>query len=262
MNKTIRRLQGLIFLGWAFFLVQKIESGEILFYINQRYILLVFLGALAFLGFGLATLVKAQKNANPLAAAHHHQDADPAENGSAHHHPGSPGGVPAWGTLVLAVPLLLGLVIPSRPLGSSAMSNRGVNAAAPLIRKSNGPVTSLTQSTTDRSVLDWVSLFSSASDPGIYQGQAARVTGFVFHDPRLPKSQFFVSRFVITCCVADASALGILVDWNAAEKLPENGWVEVKGSIFTATVSGQVLPGIHAQAVETIPTPDQPYLFP
>ena len=262
MNKTIRRLQGMIFVGWAFFLVQKIESGEILYYINQRYILLVFLGALAFLGLGLATLVSAQKSAVVSPPAHDHADPGAVENEPAHKHPAASGAIPPWGTLVLALPLLLGLVIPSRPLGSSAMSNRGVNSAAPLIRKPGGAAVTLTQSTTDRSVLDWVGLFSAASDPAIYQGQAAQVTGFVFHDPRISKGQFFVSRFVITCCVADASALGILVDWSGAEKLPENGWVQVKGSIYTAAVSGQVLPGIHAQAVETIPTPDQPYLFP
>ncbi len=261
-GKNIHILRGIIFIGWGFFLVQKVESGEIQYYINQRYLFLVFLGAVAFVGLGLVTLMNALQTTKPTAstAGHSHQA---EENGfSDHHDPETTGSLPVLGTLVIAIPLLLGLIIPARPLGSSALTNRGVDAAAPLIRRVGGSATTLNQATTDRSVLDWVSLFSAASDPGIYSGQDAQVTGFVYHDPRLPKNQFFVSRFVITCCVADASALGMLVTWTGSEKLAENGWVQVKGSIFTATVGGQVLPGITAQAVDPIATPDQPYLSP
>jgi uncharacterized repeat protein (TIGR03943 family) len=253
-DRIERVVQGIIFVGWGGFLLHTIVSGKIAFYINQRYIFLVFLGVLAFTCLGLVTLVNAFRS-RPPSAGHDLVDHRHEQDGSKHL-------FPIFKTLVIGMPLLIGLMIPARPLGSSAMTNRGVDTATPLIRKVGGVTTSLTQSTTGRSVLDWVGLFNSASDPAVYKDQAAQVTGFVYHDPRLPKNQFFVSRFVITCCVADASALGMLVNWKDASQLTENGWVEVKGSIFVASMGTQTLPGITAEAVSSIPTPDQPYLFP
>jgi putative membrane protein len=87
------------------------------------------------------------------------------------------------------------------------------------------------------------------------------VIGFVYHDPRLSEGQFMVGRFTITCCVADALAVGMVVAWPEAKDLPDNHWVRVQGAVQTVLLDGQTLPLIDAETVEIIPEPQQPYLF-
>jgi uncharacterized repeat protein (TIGR03943 family) len=69
-----------------------------------------------------------------------------------------------------------------------------------------------------RTVLDWIRLYG-ADRPARAHGQPADVTGFVYHDPRLQPGQFMVGRFTIACCVADAMALGMVVDWPESAEL-------------------------------------------
>ncbi len=251
-RRTYQIIQGLILAGWGVFILQKIVSGNYLLYINRRYVGLILAAALVFLVLALAVVgvrIINRKTQEHLHE-HHHTDHDGANP------------PPTWGLLLLAVPLLLGTLIPPRPLSSTVMANRGVNAAAPLSRLRGGSTASVSLASNEKTVLDWVGDFSSSSDTNSFQGQSADVTGFVYHDPRMTKTQFFVGRFVITCCVADAVALGIVVDSADAAKFPDNSWVEVQGSIYSADVGGQKLPGITASDVKPMPTPKQPYLFP
>ena len=73
---------------------------------------------------------------------------------------------------------------------------------------------------------------------------------------------FLVSRFAVTCCVADALAIGMIVSWPQAVSFSGNTWVRVCGRLETASIANQTLSGIKAQFVDPIPEPDQPYLFP
>ena len=135
-----------------------------------------------------------------------------------------------------------------------------MNVSAPLVGTSS---TREFQSAADtRNILDWIVIFNSTDDLSPYVGQTARVTGFVYHDPRLPANQFIVSRFVITCCTADASAIGMIVNWNQSTDLKESSWVEVKGPVQASKLGGQPIPLIEASYVQSTPQPDQPYLYP
>jgi putative membrane protein len=93
-------------------------------------------------------------------------------------------------------------------------------------------------------------------------GEPADITGFVYLDPRLPTNQIMVGRFTITCCVADAVALGIVVETTQAAILESNTWVRVKGKIQVIQDEEKLKPLLQAIEVETIPEPAQPYLFP
>ncbi len=86
--------------------------------------------------------------------------------------------------------------------------------------------------------------------------------GFVYLDERLPKGQFFVSRFIIACCAADGYAVGMIVDWPETSSLKQDTWVQVKGPVDAVAFDNGTSPLIHAEAVETVPQPDQPYLYP
>jgi putative membrane protein len=96
----------------------------------------------------------------------------------------------------------------------------------------------------------------------VFDGQQADVVGFVYHDARLAEGQFLVGRFTVTCCVADAAAIGMIVIWPPAQALPANAWVRVRGAVSAATLDGRPIPLIAAESVEQVAEPDNPYLYP
>jgi putative membrane protein len=88
------------------------------------------------------------------------------------------------------------------------------------------------------------------------------VIGFVYHDPRLKANQFLIGRYTIACCVADATAIGIWVNWDDAASLVNNQWVRVQGKMTSGQIEGQTVPVILADQIDNLPEPQQPYLFP
>lgn len=251
--RTQRSLQALVLAGLGLFLLQKIWTGTLYWYINQRFMLLLLLAAVGLLA--LAKLVLPGPR-GPAAEAEAHDDG----RDHAHAHGGGSAGA-VWGILSWALPLALGLLVPARPLGTTAIANKGINANAPLAAGGGAPV-QLDLASTERNVLDWVRAFNYASDPAAYAGEAAEVIGFVYHPEGLADGQFLVSRFAMTCCLADATAVGLLVNWPEAAGLINNTWVRVRGAMAVGSFAGRPTPLIVADSLEGVAEPEQPYLFP
>jgi putative membrane protein len=118
------------------------------------------------------------------------------------------------------LPVILGVFFSPQPLGAAALERRevkvgGVRSTMPAAVRSSAAKASL-----DKNVLDWSQLFANAQDPAAqYAGETARVTGFVFRDSRFATDQFLVTRFLVSCCVADASVSGLVVRWPDAAAL-------------------------------------------
>lgn len=245
--RAYRTLQALVLAGLGFFLLSRVWTGKILLYINQRFVILVFLA-----GLGLIILAQVVLRERPT------RDRAEGKGGRADLVSSST----SWTLWWLALPLLLGLLLPAKPLSASVLANRGINTSAPLSVRIEDSQYSLTLAPTERTVLDWIRLFSQSEDPRQFSDQPVDVTGFVFQDVRLSPGQFMVGRFTITCCVADALALGMVVNWPGVEGLVDNTWVRVRGSIVLTELDGRTLPMIRAETVEMVDQPEQPYLFP
>ncbi|HEY9076898.1 MAG TPA: TIGR03943 family protein [Anaerolineaceae bacterium] len=239
-EKAYRTLQALTIGLFGFFLLVKVWDGRVLLYINQRFIILV-LGAALFMLLLSQVVFGERERLNSIKGKDHH------------------GIFRLW---VIALPLILGLVIPERPLGATALPNRGINTSSGLSIAQVDTFKVLDISPEQRSILDWIRIFSSSTDSQLYLDQKVDVTGFVYHAPNQPEDEFYVSRFAITCCVADASAVGIVVSWKEAAALPSNRWVRVRGIMRALRANNQVAPKIEATLVEFVPEPEQPYLFP
>ena len=244
-TRSYRTYQVLILAALGLFLMSKVVDGRILLYINPRFVLLVLLA-----GVGLVAL--AQVILRERSSADSSGDED-----SSHHH--ASGSSRTWTLWLLALPILLGLLIPERPLGASTLQNRGINTGAGLTARSGDAAQAVAVPPQQRTVLDWIRV---TNEGALAAGDTADVTGFVYHDPRLEPGQFLVGRFSIACCVADAVALGMIVDWEDAAGLPDNRWVRVRGRVQPFELDGRTLPLIEVEQVDLIPAPEQPYLFP
>jgi putative membrane protein len=260
--RSYRTFQALILGGLGIFLLAKIGDGRILLYINQRFVILMLAAAIVFLTLGqmiLAARPRLERSEGTIQAGHPDDAGHPAESGGTlHNHAGSR---TVWGLWLLALPLLVGLLVPQRPLASSAAALRGFSSGAGLAISANGE-DALAIPAPQRNVLDWIRAFEAVKDPEILNGQAADLEGFVYHDPRLPPGHFIAARFSVTCCLADAAAIGVEVDWTSSVSLADSAWVRVKGKMTVQENGGHKLPLLLANEIEPVQAPEQPYLFP
>ncbi|MBL8045971.1 MAG: TIGR03943 family protein [Anaerolineales bacterium] len=255
MQKTYRWAQVTIMLAFGLYLAERIWSGAVFFYINERFLPLIAFGAVGALVLAGGALVAARQKDD---AEHHH---DEHNHNHDHDHTHAPQRFPLGTVLLVALPILLGVLIPARPLGATAIDQKGLNVTGPLT-VSGGAAAKLEIAPENRTILDWMRAFNYAADPSTFTNQPANVVGFVYRPDQLTGTQFLVSRFVVTCCAADGSAVGLLVEWPQAINLEENGWVRVRGPVSVGTLDGKPIPLITAASIESVPQPDQPYMYP
>jgi len=254
MNKYYRWTQVIIMLAFGLYLAERLWSGAVFFYINERFLPLIAFGALGALVLAGGALWLARQN-NEYDHHHHDHDHD-------HEHAHAPQRFPLGTVLLAALPVLLGVLIPARPLGATAIDQKGLNMTGPLTVSGGAAATKLEIAPEKRTILDWMRAFNYAADPAEFTHQPADVVGFVYRPEQLADTQFLVSRFVVTCCAADGSAVGLLVEWPEAAGLEENGWVRVRGPVSVGALDGRPIPLITAASIEPVPQPDQPYMYP
>jgi putative membrane protein len=151
---------------------------------------------------------------------------------------------------------------------NQSTSQNGLNTVKPLSRKS---VNSVAKES------DLMQLYSNIDDhPEQVYNQHWKLTGFVYKDPTLAKNQFVISRFVITCCIIDATPIGIIVESPDAPNLKADTWVEVEGLLQKRVIGGadeinsvhnfheatDGVPYLVVTSCKIIATPKDPYLAP
>lgn len=227
--------KSLILFGMGIYLALLILTGNLDNYINQRFAWLVVVGALLFFVMALTAL-----NAS----------LNPKRNEQEHHHYHI-----TWDILlVVAFPLLLAVLIPSRALGIEAV-NGGVSL-------SPVGIAGVARSPLDRNILDWLREFDRASTPAQFNGTPVDVTGFVYREPIHPDGGFMLARFTMSCCVADAFPIGMPVMAAAGEEYVAGEWLRVGGQLKAATFGAEILPVVFADSIERVDEPRQPYLYP
>lgn len=233
-----------LLVGLGLYFTYNIASGNLSNYINARFAWLSYVAAALFLLIGLfsaAHLLREHRHNHK----HDHHDHD-------HSHAQI-----SWRSLaIIAVPLVLGTLIPSRPLGAEAV---GGSISTTTIALSETQTFSVPPE--QRNVLDWLRAFNSG-DYAQFEGQPADLIGFVYTEPGFDEGAFMVARFTISCCVADASAIGVPVAWSDTAALKQGEWVQVKGAFSVANFDGDELPVLQAASVERIAQPEHPYLYP
>jgi putative membrane protein len=241
-----RAFQALLLFALLLFLSFKVITNQLTWYINARFVVITQIGIL-FLAILVYRLV--------IEIRHSRHD-DEREHDQEH-------AVAPFNLLIMLIPLLVGILIPARPLGASAISTKGFTTSSALISSQSASHQFETESE-QRDILDWVTLFDVEDDLNPLMGQQAAVVGFVYFDERLPEGQFFVSRIVVTCCAADGFPVVMIVDWPKATSLKQDTWVRVSGPVDQTYFDKQpqAIPFIRAKTVEIVPQPDFPYLFP
>lgn len=245
--------KSILLLGLGLDLVFLIVTGTLTYYISPHFAWLTHLAAGLLIFFGVLSVVDHLRGTD-----HHHHEHDHDHDHDHHHdHHDHHHEEISWSILVvIAIPLILGLLVPAEPLsadsvnGGITMNSVGVSsedlAAIP-------PV--------ERDVLQWLRLFDTSDDPAVFNGQQVDVIGFVYNEPTFGDDRAMVVRFTISCCVADALAIGLPIDVTGLEVPAQGTWVRITGTLTADTFRDETMPIVQPDAIEEIEMPDDPYLY-
>jgi uncharacterized repeat protein (TIGR03943 family) len=163
----------------------------------------------------------------------------------------------AAGLAALVLPVVMVATLAHAQLGSLAASNklssRGIDVAA-LARFASR----------DASEVSFLQVKGAEKDQqladqlDIKPGRNVNLVGFVSNAPATPKASLVLSRFYITCCVADAIPLGVTIQPFTAKLAAyrKDQWLAVTGVL--AKVDGHFV--VRAERVERVSAPSNPYL--
>ncbi len=168
---------------------------------------------------------------------------------------------PGWSSALLLISALLALTITPQVFASQTALQRGLTESLPVTRTQPQEFRSATKPE-DRSLIEWIRTLNVYPEPDAYNGQKVEVTGFVIYPRGLSEQYFWISRFILTCCAADAYPVGLPVKLPAGRsrsKYPQDSWFKVTGEMITDELNGQRKLTILPTKIESIPKPKNPY---
>ena len=246
-------LEGLSLLAWGSLLLKYTFTGQYKLLIHPNYFSLV-------LGSGIILIVLGMIKTKSIID-------NKTQNNTDHISLFPPG----LGSSLLLIVAIAGLIIPPKILTSQTALKRGVGDL---------PLTTIqpqafrtASKPEERSLIEWIRTINAYPEPDAYKGQPANITGFVLHLSELPDNYIMLSRFVITCCAVDAYPIGIPVKVDTSRSnYPVDSWLTIEGiaiaetlpvkdRIETNRITEKRSVVIEAKAIETIPTPADPYSY-
>ncbi|MGL4759411.1 MAG: TIGR03943 family putative permease subunit [Patescibacteria group bacterium] len=163
--------------------------------------------------------------------------------------------------LLCFVLVCLTFLIPLRTLSSESFNIRSANNAFKVSESEKSKIQekiSFAVDTNQFTLYDWVKA-RALNDNSLFKDKEFTATGFI--TPTKIKNQFVLSRFVVACCVVDATPTGMLIEYDYESKsLVANDWLEVKGKFEILSIEGVSQPVVIPNKVEKIQQPDDIYL--
>lgn len=153
---------------------------------------------------------------------------------------------------LVALPVVAILALPPASLGSYAASQR--SAAGAGVVASSPDISSDSVTLANVAAAQW-------SDDGMralvrHAGSDVSFVGFVTRREGMAADEFVLTRFLVSCCVADALTVQARIVGAPPGKFQEDQWVRVEGTIYP--LSQEVV--VDAARIAAVPRPDKPYL--
>lgn len=95
--------------------------------------------------------------------------------------------------------------------------------------------------------------------PGKYEGYTIQIHGTILRDEGMKGNEFALGRMMMSCCVADLAYCTINCEWDGAEDLKLEKWVDVSGTVhFDEGMNARVL----VNEIKDAYPPDEQYVYP
>jgi uncharacterized repeat protein (TIGR03943 family) len=161
----------------------------------------------------------------------------------------------AWVMGLMVLPVVVILTLPPATLGSFSAGKRpGFSSTGVDVSLADGGSGRLT-------FVDVAAAqYSKAGEQALARraGEQVDFIGIVTRFADTKADEFLLTRYIITCCVADATTSQVRVVNVPPGKFQTNDWVEVKGPIYP--LGEQVI--VDATSVVEVARPARPYLTP
>jgi len=261
--RTTAFARAALLLAWAALIAKLFAAGEMVKYIAPA---LDPLTALTGLVLGLMGVMEGYR------ALRHRPDRHPLVRATAAHDDEHRHG--AEGTLeatlergltyaVVLIPLVLGLAVAPRALGTAALGGERVTRLlltfAPGAPGRSSTRTSAKPEEPLNEIGPLLAYLRRMGDGSV--GQPVRVTGMVMRSDELGAGEFALLRYAIAHCVADARPIALLVSAPSPRELPLGQWVEIEGEVASREREGDRLVTIVAHRITPVEEPRNPYLF-
>jgi len=169
-----------------------------------------------------------------------------------------------FSSAILLAVAVFGLIYTPKAFASQTATQRGIADTLTLTRAQPQRFVRDT-SPEDRTIIDWIRLVNVYPEPDAYTDEAVEVEGFVIYPEEWPAGYLMLSRFVLTCCAADAYPVGLPLrlptDDATGEPYPVDTWLSVSGKVATETLDGQRQIAIAPTEIRTIEAPKNPYEY-
>jgi uncharacterized repeat protein (TIGR03943 family) len=163
-------------------------------------------------------------------------------------------------SMLLLGTAIAGLIITPKLFTSNAAIQRGVSAEAVTVTRSQTQTFKTNVKPESRTLIDWKRTLANYPEPDAYAGQKANINGFVVYPKELPANYLLLSRFVITCCAADAYPISLPIKVTGdRQTYPQDSWLQINGKAIVETFAGTRQLVIAATDIKPIPAPKNPY---
>ncbi|ERN53895.1 TIGR03943 family protein [Alkalihalophilus marmarensis] len=253
------------------------HSGEITRFINPSYVYLSQVASVIFL-----LLFTIQVPRIFISSEHDHSECGPF--GCSHEEEGD--GL-SLRTLIaygfISLPLLTGFLLPFKDFGATEALNRGViytqhehhhehshedphdaYSCEVALHELDETVQELVhQSVLEFQPYNYASYIQAVTSfPEDFVGKPIIIEGFILENATAAETHTVLARFLVTHCVADAHAAGIVIEEGWELGLTENMWVRVTGKLDVKTSESRLIPIIHVKRWQEISPPIDPYVYP
>ena len=241
-------VDGVMLVLWAAVIARFSLTGKLYLLLHPDYMGLAYLALVLLLLLGLLRLAqvwRAVRQGQPAPRSQEHSPLLPRQLSSG----------------VLIAVATFGLIYSPRPFTSETAFQRGIADVLGQTRSRPQRLV-LSRQPQDRTIVDWVRTLNVYPEPDAYTGQQVKVIGFVTPMPDWPQNIFMISRFVLTCCAADAYPVGLPVQLPASAPAPgADTWLEVSGTMTTASLGGKRQLVVGSAILTPIPIPRNPYEY-
>ncbi len=163
---------------------------------------------------------------------------------------------------ILILPLVVGFLIAPTILDSSIAEKRVVITGA-TIKETTKIQTGSNNSqhivlTEENYAIETTRIRENPID---FAGAIIELSGMLHKTNQLAEKQYVISRFQMTHCVADATVISFLVEFDEHPHFHENdNWVKIKGVLEVVEIDSHLLPSINVKSWEKIDMPENPYV--
>lgn len=156
----------------------------------------------------------------------------------------------AWALGLIALPVVVVLAFPPSALGSYAAGRR----SAALGFAGTGDVSEGEITLVDLGAALWSE--ETAAALAARAGSDVSFVGFVTRREGMPADEFLLTRFIVSCCVADALSVQVRVVNAPAGRFEQDQWVSVDGTFYP--LGDEMV--VDADRVRAVERPERPYL--